>query len=230
MNLPRHFRGMSICLVPHCFVSSLNILHLPTLHLPPSNPSFFVVFLLASGSRSFFSSFHVYYGHRRHRRFCSPSHVPCINILLSTCHTPHQASIRTHPSAIHTYLYSLPSRTYFAVPCLSHRLRLFNAENDGVLHRLVSIPTFVGSPGWTLHRSPSRQLSSSASDFGLSIPDTTLLGRIRITFPVCYISCIMCTCFWTYGTPYILCPFPLPSPSPSPPPPFSIIPPAHRHY
>jgi len=64
--------------------------------------------------------------------------------------------------------------------------------------------------------SSSRQLSSSASDFGLSILDTTLLGRIRITFPVCYISCIMCTCFWTYGTPYILLPTPAPFPFPFP--------------
>lgn len=94
----------------------------------------------------------MYYGRRRHRQFPSPSHVARISILLSTCHTPHQASIRTHPPAI-TYLYSLLSRTYFPVSCFSH-LGLFNTGKGGVLHRLVSASTFLGSPGWTFHRSP----------------------------------------------------------------------------
>ena len=78
------------------------------------------------------------------------------------CHTPHQASIRTHPSAIHTYLYSLLSRTYFVVPCLSHHLGFLNAGKDGVLHRLVSVSTSVGSSDWTLHRSPSTFVFPSA--------------------------------------------------------------------
>ena len=56
----------------------------------------------------------------------------------------------------------------------------------------------------------------SAPDFGLSILAATLSGRVRTSFPICYIPCIMCTCFWTYGTPYILLPIPTPFPSPSP--------------
>jgi hypothetical protein len=229
VNLPRHFRGMSTCLVLHCFVSAL---HLPTLHLSPPNPSFFVALLLASGSRSFFSSSHVYYGRRRHRRFCSASHVPCINILLFTCHTPHQASIRTHPSAIHTYLYSLLSRAYLAVLCLSHHLGFFNAGKDDVLHRLVSVSTFVGSPGWTL-RSPSTLVFPSA--FPFSLPFWFIYSRCDLVRPYSYqLSRLLHLLYNVYlflDVRYALYSSTHSHPHPHPhPPPFSIVSSVHRHY
>ena len=105
MNYPSHFRGMSICLVPYCFVSTLNILHLPKLHLPPSNPSFFVVLLLASGSRSFFSSFHVYYGYRRHvdSVLLPMSHASTFFCSLVIPHTKHRSA---HIHQQSTYIYT----------------------------------------------------------------------------------------------------------------------------
>ena len=77
----------------------------------PYNSVFFVVLLLASGSRSFFSAFYVYYGRRRHRQFCSPSHVPCISTLSFTSipHTKHRSthssSISTHTPTAFTYIF-----------------------------------------------------------------------------------------------------------------------------
>jgi hypothetical protein len=187
---------------------------LPTLHLPPSNPVFSVVLLLASGSRSFPLSFYVYYGHRRHRQLCSSFHVTCISIFLSICHTPHQASIHTHPSAIHTYLYHC-LRVHIFPPRLSNPQGFFDVGTGGVLHRLMHI-SFGGSlrfPLWISRRPPSNVVPFSPLPSPLvyhSSLDAILFGRTRVGFPDYFVSCIVCTCFRTHGLPRILPPTRLP--------------------
>ena len=166
---------------------------LPTLSNPlcytslPSNSAFFVVLLLAPGPRSFFSSPYVYYGHRRHCQFCSSFHVPCISILRFTSHTPHQASIRTHPSSS-THIYNHPFHVHISpIPCFFHHLNFSTSGEDDVLHRLISVSTIVGFPGWTFHRFPSKSVSLSFLLLSLQFwfiysPLRPPLGRIRSKF------------------------------------------------
>jgi hypothetical protein len=119
-----------------------------------------------------------------------PSHVPCINILLFTCHTPHQASIRTHPSSIHTYLYSLLSRTYSPRSVLLSSSQILQ-RGEGRCTLPVNIGLDfcrvfpVGRPIARLQSLSSCPFCFSASNFGLSILPpfaTTSLGRIPTNF------------------------------------------------
>ena len=110
---------------------------------------------------------YVYYGHPRHRQFCSSSHVPCISILRFTSHTPHQASICTHPSSS-THIYNHSFHVHISpILCFSRHLEFFNVGKGDVLHRLISVSTFVGFPGWTFHRFPSGPVSLSLPPLSL---------------------------------------------------------------
>ena len=150
--------------------------------------------------------FYVYYGRRRHRRFRSPFHVPCINILLFIRHTPHQASIRTHTPAIHTYLSSLLSRTYF-LPVLLQSPRFFCAGNDGVLHRLTHISLLL----WVTQFGHSTNASKCCVPVHFPFCPSFWFLRFyprRFVLQLLYILYNVYL-LWTYDTPHILLPFPL---------------------
>jgi len=127
--------------------------------LSPSNSVFLVVLLLAPGSRSSFSSLCVLWPPTAPPILFFP-HVPCISIFGSLLipHTKHRsAHIHHHPrtSTItpSVYIFS-PFR---ASPVISNS----STWEDDVLHRLISVSTFVGFPGWTFHRLPPGSVSLS---------------------------------------------------------------------
>ena len=194
----------------------------PTPYVTPCRhliPRFSLCFCLRL-ALAHFSSPYVYYGHRRHRQFCSSS--PCPMHQHPSVHFSYPTpSIDPHTSIIiHAHLQSLLSCTYFPIPCFSRHHNFSNVGEDDVLHRLISVLTFVGFPGWTLHRFPSK----SVSLFFLLTPHYWFIyfsalgydpARPRLFhISVWYNFCIMCTCFWTYDTPHILLLFP-PFPSPT---------------
>ena len=126
--------------------------------LSSSNSVFFVVLLLAPGSRSFFSSLCVLW---------PPTAPPVLFFLPCPMHQ-HSSVHFSYPTPsidprtsiiIHAHLHSLLSRTYFPIPCFFCHLKFFNVGEGDVLHRLISVSNFVGFPGWTLHRFPSGSVS-----------------------------------------------------------------------
>lgn len=195
--------------------SIFNTPRLPTLRLPPSNPVFSIVLLLASGSRSFSPSFYVYYGHRRHCQFCFPFHAPCIRILLFIrhTHTKHQ-SAHIHQQSTHIYAHC------FRVHILPRARRVSQvllSKNDGVFQRLT--PVSLDSRG-----TPGLDISSIPSDvfFPPFLSPPLFLVSFLFHCDLWSVSCPVFRSlhilynvylFWTYDTPHI---FSLSSPSPCP--------------
>jgi hypothetical protein len=115
----------------------------------------------------------------------------------------------------------LTAFAYIFFPSLLSQSPQVFVGKDGVHYQLTHINLdFVGLPGWTFHQSPSNIALLSFFPFGLqcwsahpSLPAGPRLV-IRIEFCDRYISCIMCTCFWTY---YILYASYSPITFPSPP-------------
>ena len=79
--------------------------------------------------------------------------LPCPMHQYSSVHFSYPTpNIDLHTSIIiHTHPQSLLSCTYFPHSVLLPSSRIVR-ESD-VLHRLISVSTFVGFPGWTFHRS-----------------------------------------------------------------------------
>lgn len=154
MNLFR-FRGVHACLVPH-FISgrpplstSSVSLHYTCNHLIPCFPPCSCLRLVLV--------------HLSRLSMCTMATEGTVNfVLLPMSHPsaffftlsyPHQASIRTstsnpHISILTAFAYIFP-RSLLLPPLV------LQLGKDGVLDRLVSVSNFVGSPGWTLHCSPS---------------------------------------------------------------------------
>ena len=134
--------------------------------------------------------------------FCSPP-IPTQSI------NPHTSISNPHISILNAFTCIFLS--FLATPIISG----FRVGDDGVFQWLIRISIgFCRIP-------PSRSnISSSWPLFSLQPSllvrffslDTALFCCIRIEFSDRYISCIMCTCFWTYGVPHILLPSFLPVP------------------
>ena len=109
--------------------------------------------------------------------------IPCISTLLFTSYPTPSIDPHTRHQSTHI-LPTLPVHIFPAL-CFHHRPNFSNAGEGGILHRLTLALTFVGLPGWTYRRFPSRvallSFLLSVPDFGLSIP----VSRWDLVRPCC---------------------------------------------
>ena len=156
MNFPCNFCGICTCRIPRCSVSGFPQLatssipiHYTCRHLIPCFPScsclrlalvhfppiFLCVLWPTAPSIPFSFPCSMHQHSSVHLSYPTPSIDP-----------------HTHPSAIHTYLYSLLlSRTRFSALCLFHHFWSFHTGKDDALQ---PVSTFAGSPDWVFHCSP----------------------------------------------------------------------------